>query len=228
MNLYLLSLCTCEKKIALFFWQIKLKTVVCTNAPYKHIQFKHTFCTTHSEANCCLPGTALNGQVQPILTAVAWNPLQRGGQGCTIPVEEQHVLHAHVHTRAIINKYKLGKKTTRKINLKGADLGLVPQRCLFVHLCCWKHVLLPVTVSFIEQVTHPNQGWRYNRVKKVWLVNVNTQSLQIFKSQKIVLYHMCQDFDFGLSGCNISTYSLMQKQNPENLTMDIKSKDMNI
>lgn len=76
---------------------------------YTLTQFKHTFCTMLLEAHFCLPGTALKGRVQSVLTAAACNPLQQGGQGCTIPVEEQYVLHAHVHLCTVINKQRLEK-----------------------------------------------------------------------------------------------------------------------
>lgn len=69
---------------------------------------KHTCCIKYLEAKCCLPDTALKGWVQPTLTVAAWNPLQRGGQGCANPVEEQYRLSNidTIHTGLKISQKK--------------------------------------------------------------------------------------------------------------------------
>lgn len=88
-----------------------LETVYCTFTTdvHVHIQYEHTFCTKHLEAQCCLPDTALKGRVQSVLKAAVCNPPPRGGQGCTIPVKEQYGLLRHVNTLTIMNKYRLRK-----------------------------------------------------------------------------------------------------------------------
>lgn len=136
-----------------------LKTVffVCTKATgarTQQTQSRHTFCTKYFEARCCLPDRALRGQDQPALTAAARNPLQQGGQGYTIPVEQQNGLDTHVDTA------QLWIQADLKINLEEADLWLLPQCCLCVHLCCRFKVSLPATVPLIQQVAHLYQGWR--------------------------------------------------------------------
>lgn len=58
-----------------------------------HVHFERTFCTKHLEAHSCLPGRALRGPLQSVLTAAAWSPPLPGRQGCTIPAEEQYDVH---------------------------------------------------------------------------------------------------------------------------------------
>lgn len=65
---------------------------------YMYIQYEHTFCTKHLEVQCCLPCRALKGRVRSVLTMAACNPPQQEGQGCTIPVKEQHSLLRHALT----------------------------------------------------------------------------------------------------------------------------------
>lgn len=130
---------------------------LCTKATGAHTQqtqSRHTFCTKYFEARRCLPDRALRGQDQPALTAAAWNPLQQGGQGYTIPVEQQYGLDTHVDTA------QLWIQADLKINLEEADLWLLPQCCLCVHLCCRFKVSLPATGPLIQQVAHLYQGWR--------------------------------------------------------------------
>lgn len=78
-----------------------------------------TFCTKWLEARRRQPDRVLRGRVQPALTAAAWNLLQQGGQGYTIPAEQQYDSDSHVDTA------QLWIKAGLKINLQDADLWLL-------------------------------------------------------------------------------------------------------
>lgn len=182
-----------ERKMRLFFsHRLMLKAVfLCTKATGAHTQqtqSRHTFCTNYFEARCFLPDRALRGQDQPALTAAAWNPLQQGGQGYTIPVEQQYGLDTHVDTA------QLWIQADLKINLAEADLWLLPQCCLCVHLCCRFKVSLPATGPLIQQVAHLYQGWR--DMKGLCCEYFSHKSRNTECSETLI-YHTGQDFDFG-------------------------------
>lgn len=148
-----------EKKIHFFvspsrlmlnsFWQLRSTRTL-------------TFCTKWLEAHRHQPDRVLRGQVQPALTAAAWNPLQQGGQGYTIPAEQQYDLDSHVDTA------QLRIQAGLKINLQEADLWLLAQCCFWVHLCSRFKVSLPVTPALIQQVAQLCKGWTHIKGFCLW------------------------------------------------------------
>lgn len=168
-----------------------------------------TFCTKWLEAHRHQPDRVLRGQVQPALTAAAWNPLQQGGQGYTIPAEQQYDLDSHVDTA------QLWIQAGLKINLQEADLWLLAQCCFWVHLCSRFKVSMPVTPPLIQQVAQLCKGWTHIEGFCLWYAFRKSWEML---SSDVLIYHTCQDFGFGLWDCSISPCTRMQTPHPGNLT----------